>query len=565
MVSGVVLTSALRENLLSLQGTQRLIDDVQLRLATGLEVNSALDNPDNFFSSQRLGDRASDLRRLLDAISQSVQVIEEASNGVTALTSLIEQVQAIAQSAEDEIAANASEARALGNVDLSEVADITTLTGVDNGDQFQILTTDETGAQISETITISTGDTAASFAASITNQFADNQNGEIIAEVTEAGFLSLASSDGRTFRVVDSIVGSGTEVGDAGFDSLGLGAYFEVEFTAPGGAFQTRSAATIVAGNTITTVSLFEGTGDLVEAGDTLVGSTFQDADGNTVISGVPVGGIIFFRLYSDAGVPFPIINITATTTFQDIVDAVNNNTALNELVSANFDSNTGQLSFTSLDDSLDAFEIGVFGAGTVVFDIGLGDPSGNIDPILGGGGFFTLESRVYSFNTSSEALDNLATDYENVRQQIDNLIEDANYRGINLLRDENLTTFFNESLSSSLVTEGVDFSADGLGLTTTSFRGLSEIEQTKAQARDALEQARNFGSTLANNLSVIQTRQTFTQELINTLSAGADDLTVADQNKEGANLLALQTRQALGVTSLSLASLSQQSVLRIF
>ena len=565
MVSGVVLTSALRENLLSLQGTQRLIDDVQLRLATGLEVNSALDNPDNFFSSQRLGDRASDLRRLLDAISQSVQVIEEASNGVTALTSLIEQVQAIAQSAEDEIAANASEARALGNVDLSEVADITTLTGVDNGDQFQILTTDETGAQISETITISTGDTAASFAASITNQFADNQNGEIIAEVTEAGFLSLASSDGRTFRVVDSIVGSGTEVGDAGFDSLGLGAYFEVEFTAPGGAFQTRSAATIVAGNTITTVSLFEGTGDLVEAGDTLVGSTFQDADGNTVISGVPVGGIIFFRLYSDAGVPFPIINITANTTFQDIVNEVNTNTALNELVSANFDSNTGQLSFTSLDDSLDAFEIGVFGAGTVVFDIGLGDPSGNIDPILGGGGFFTLESRVYSFNTSSEALDNLATDYENVRQQIDNLIEDANYRGINLLRDENLTTFFNESLSSSLVTEGVDFSADGLGLTTTSFRGLSEIEQTKAQARDALEQARNFGSTLANNLSVIQTRQTFTQELINTLSAGADDLTVADQNKEGANLLALQTRQALGVTSLSLASLSQQSVLRIF
>ena len=565
MVSGVVLTSALRENLLSLQNTQRLIDDVQLRLATGLEVNSALDNPANFFSAQRLGDRASDLQRLLDDISQSVRVIEEASNGVTALTGFIEQIEAIAQSAADELAANANEARALGNVDLSEVSDLTSLNGIADGDQFQILTTNDSGTQISETITISTGDTAASFAANITDQFADNQNGEIIAQVTDAGFISLASSDGRTFRIIDGLVGSGNEVSDAGFDSLGLGSFFEIEFTAPGGVVSTRSAATIVAGNTISSVSLFESTGDLTEAGDTLVGSTFQDADGNTLISGLPAGGIIFFRTYSDDGVPFPLLNITANTTFQDIVNAVNFNTDLNELVSADFDSNTGQLSFTSLSDSLDAFEIGVFGVGAVNFDIGLGDPSGNIDPIVPGGGFFSLESRVFSFNTSSVALDNLAVDYETVRQQINDLVQDANFRGINLLSDEDLTVFFNENLSSSLVTEGVNFSADGLGLTTTSFRSLSEIEQTSAQAREALEQVRSFGSTLANNLSVIQTRQTFTQELINTLSAGADDLTVADQNREGANLLALQTRQALGVTSLSLASLSQQSVLRIF
>ena len=75
----------------------------------------------------------------------------------------------------------------------------------------------------------------------------------------------------------------------------------------------------------------------------------------------------------------------------------------------------------------------------------------------------------------------------------------------------------------------------------------------------------RSFGSTLANDLAVIQARQTFTSELVNTLTAGADALTVADQNEEGAKLLSLQTRQSLGVTSLSLASQSQQSILRLF
>ena len=82
---------------------------------------------------------------------------------------------------------------------------------------------------------------------------------------------------------------------------------------------------------------------------------------------------------------------------------------------------------------------------------------------------------------------------------------------------------------------------------------------------RDALNEVRSFGASLANNLSIIQTRQTFTQETINTLKAGASALTDADLNEEGATLLALQTAQQLGVTSLSLASQSQQSVLRLF
>ena len=155
--------------MLSLQGTQRLIDDVQLRLATGLKVASSLDNPQNFFSAQRLNNRASDLSRLLDGISQAIRTIEEASNGVVALTNFVQQADALAQSAIDELEANASTARAVGNIDLSATTDLTTLTGIANGDQIQLLTTNDSGSQISETITFVTGDTADTFTARITN------------------------------------------------------------------------------------------------------------------------------------------------------------------------------------------------------------------------------------------------------------------------------------------------------------------------------------------------------------------------------------------------------------
>ena len=96
MSSDVVLTSALRSNLLSLQNTQRLIDDTQLKLATGLRVNSALDNPQNFFAAQSLNNRASDLGRLLDGISQSIRTIETADNGIKGLTDLVGQAESVA-------------------------------------------------------------------------------------------------------------------------------------------------------------------------------------------------------------------------------------------------------------------------------------------------------------------------------------------------------------------------------------------------------------------------------------------------------------------------------------
>lgn len=557
MSSDVVLTSALRSNLLSLQNTQSLIDKTQLRLATGLKVNSALDSPSNFFAAQSLDNRASDLSRLLDGIGQSIRTIEAADNGVSALTNLVEQAQSIVSSARDELAASEGEARIVGSIDLSAAADLITTTGATTGDSFNIVTTDADGTQISENIAITTGDTAYSLAAKITNQFADNRNSEISASVTKEGFLSIQSNGGKSYRITQNATNGITA---AGFTALGLGDYFETE---------TRGAAalastTVIAGNTATSISLYESTGNTVDSGDLLTG-TYIDIDGNTAFTGFAAGDT--FNLTLDLGngntaTLGAAFAVTATTSFQDLVDSINQDTAVNQYVQASFDSATGQISLTSLSDTVQNVELSFTAAGATTFNLGFGDTSGNLDPNGGAAGTYDT---VFRFNNSTQALDSLAKDYNNVRDQIDRLVADASYRGVNLLNGDDLTTFFNENNTSKLTTNGVNFTANGLGLTAASFRSADAIEQTASEARGALTSVRNFGSTLANNLSIIQTRQDFTNETINTLKAGADDLTVADQNEEGANLLALQTRQTLGVTSLSLASQSQQAVLRLF
>ncbi|MDI1229325.1 MAG: flagellin [bacterium] len=114
-MADVTLTAALRSNLLSIQGTQRLLDSTQLRLATGLKVNSALDNPSAFFASQSLTNRANDLNRLLDGQGQAIQVLKAADEGIKQITSFLEQAQAIAQEAQDQLNADpAADVSSLG-------------------------------------------------------------------------------------------------------------------------------------------------------------------------------------------------------------------------------------------------------------------------------------------------------------------------------------------------------------------------------------------------------------------------------------------------------------------
>src|ERR1700732_4394525 len=98
-LSNITLSAAVRQNLLSLQGTADLLATTQGRLATGKKVNSALDNPTNFFTAAGLDARASDISNLLDSIGNGVQVLQAADTGITSLSKLVDTAKSIASQA----------------------------------------------------------------------------------------------------------------------------------------------------------------------------------------------------------------------------------------------------------------------------------------------------------------------------------------------------------------------------------------------------------------------------------------------------------------------------------
>jgi flagellin len=162
-----------------------------------------------------------------------------------------------------------------------------------------------------------------------------------------------------------------------------------------------------------------------------------------------------------------------------------------------------------------------------------------------------------------------LIAQYNGLLTQIDDLTKDAGYNGNNLLAGAStqLKVDFNETGTSSLTIAGKDTSATGLGLTTlgsTAFDTNASITTILGNLKTASDTLRADASSFGSQLSIVQTRQDFTKSLINTLQTGAANLTLADSNEEAANLLALQTRQSLSTKALSLASQSDQNVLRL-
>ncbi|MCD8570240.1 MAG: hypothetical protein LRY76_01670 [Alphaproteobacteria bacterium] len=427
MSGDVSLTSALRNNLLSLQNTQRSIDITQLRLSTGKRVNSALDNPLNFFRAEAFGNRANDLNTLLDGIALSIRTIEEADAGVTAVLAQLDSAQSLADQAQNEINANAG-AKTIATLDLTESVGTTVAAATQ-------------GALI----------------------------GNLIGDIS--GF-SATSADTITVKL------------NAG------------DLNTTGGVYESTIDATA-------------SIGDLIAA--------ITGLGGATVASGIQ----------------------------------------------ATFNAGTGTLTITAADGlQIDSFSIEVTDNDTS--DTNNAEVS--VDNTVIGNG-----KDIRIFTGSRTTLQDITERYNRTLNEITAIVGDASYQGINLLEGDDLLTIFNEDGSSTLTTRGEDFraNANGLGLTeftgTAFFSDQASVSSRVNELADAVRDVRNFGSTIANDLSIIQTRRDFTESTINTLRAGADDLTLADLNEEGANLLALQTRQQLGVTSLSLASQSQQSVLRLF
>ena len=185
-----------------------------------------------------------------------------------------------------------------------------------------------------------------------------------------------------------------------------------------------------------------------------------------------------------------------------------------------------------------------------------------------------------------------LASQFNELRSQVDNLAEDSSFNGVNLLKNtvspfaagaDQLTVKFNERVEpngvNKLVVSGLrvaDFKSIMAQSAVTHGTGTTVWGQTGAAAVKAITQAitaidsalitvRQSAQAFGTNAAMLQIRADFTTNLVNTLKAGASELVNADLNEESANLLSLQTRQQLGTISLSIAQKSEQSILRLF
>ncbi|CAB1067702.1 Flagellin protein FlaA [Olavius algarvensis Delta 1 endosymbiont] len=188
-----------------------------------------------------------------------------------------------------------------------------------------------------------------------------------------------------------------------------------------------------------------------------------------------------------------------------------------------------------------------------------------------------SLATSALSGETTSD-ISTLQTQYFDILSQVDDLASDSGYKGVNLLDSTAVVheVKFDETGDSKLTITGFDADSQGATLSLMTFAANAwvsaggtadklDINSAITRLDDATSALRTEASKLATNLSVITARQDFTSNMINTLRDGAANLVNADMNEEGANMLMLQTRQALSTSSLSMASQAAQSVLRLF
>jgi flagellin len=179
----------------------------------------------------------------------------------------------------------------------------------------------------------------------------------------------------------------------------------------------------------------------------------------------------------------------------------------------------------------------------------------------------FGLTAGVTAAGTLNTARSAFAIQFDSIRSQIDQLATDTNFNGTNLLNGGSLKVAFNEKSTSSLNIAGVTDTSAGLGIAASAgtFQTDKDINDALTNLTNSLNTLRSQASVFASNTDIVTTRQDFTKSLISALNAASDSMTAADTNEEGANLLALQTRQSLSTTALTLASQAGQSVLQLF
>ena len=354
MAQSITLTASMRSNLSSLKSIQSQMDSTQEKLSTGKKVNSAIDNASSYYQSRALTNRASDLDSLLDSMGQGIQTIQAANEGIEAITSFVEQMKSVAESAA------ALDPNADGYAD------------------------------------------------------------------------SIASYQKQFDSIMDEV---NKLVSDASYQGINLlkGGKLTVTFN------ETRSNKFDIQGEDVVTKMGIGKAADWasVATGDKVTQNKVTDAE---------------LTLAGDVKAP----------------------------------------------------------AGSQIYTVTKNDDS-TVEAVLVGGKYYEAKASGAEVTAKADTTPVVATEEVDVVSYADSI--DAS---------------------------------------------ITEISK-------ATDYLRSYATTLGNNYSIIETRQNFTESLIDVLETGSDNLVLADMNEESANYLALQTRQQLAINSLSLASQAAQSVLSLF
>jgi flagellin len=525
-MSSIVLSASVRQNLLSLQSTADLLSTTQSRLATGKKVNTALDNPTNFFTAASLDSRASDINNLLDGIGNGVQVLQAANTGISSLQKLVDSAKSVANQALQTQVGYSTKS----TVSTAAIAGATASNLLGTAAAATDATFTGTAANNNLTapglINVNTELATAANSDSLTAGFANGDtitvNGTVVTFVASGATgnqLNVTDEIGDLLAKIDSITGgTGSTVNGTGQVVLHTGTTSDLSITS------SNAGA-------LTALGLSGGVTQARTPGVTPLG-------GLTLTIGATGGGTATSITFGSSS--------GQVDTLDELNAALVSNNLLAALTSA------GAITIGTSNDAASS-TIGALG-GTAA---GSGNPFNNL----------AILAPVQDADAQL-VRSNLVGQYNKIMEQVVTTAQDASFNGINLLNGDTLKLVFNETATSTLSVTGVTFDPAGLGLATlakgTDFIDNNATNKVVGALNNATVTLRSLASALGSNLSVVQARQDFSRNMIIVLQTGSNNLTLADTNEEAANSQALSTRQSIAVSALALANQSQQSVLQL-
>src|SRR6266436_2937602 len=478
-MSGIVLTASVRQHLLSLQSTASLLAKTQNNLATGNKVNTALDNPTNFFTAQGLNNRASDIANLLDGIGNGVQVLQAANTGLTSLQALVASAQSIAH----QVLQSPTGYNTKSNISSAVISGATAQNLLGNNTNATV-----TGSAVNNDNLAGAAAISGSTALSGT---ADSGSNDLASSITTGDTLTV---DGVTFTFVAGSVSAGT--------NIGVGDSVAHLLSAIDGVTGTSVASTVAGGKITLNTGIVQ---NLTLAGSALAKLGLTAASTNV---GQPqLAGETLSIAATGGGTP---TNITFGTGPGQIstLNGLNAALAANNL-QANI-STTGVINIVASNDAASS-TIGTFGGSATTR----------------GQAFFGVTAPPPVIDPNSQATRaNLVSQYNNVLAQINTTSQDASFNGVNLLNGDTLKLVFNETGRSTLSSTGVTFNDAGLGLANLTagqdFLDSNSANKALSSLNAAATTLRSEASALGSNLSIVQIRQDFNKNLINVLQTGS-------------------------------------------